>query len=148
MKRLVFVLLAVSLGLCLAGCGKKEAPVEESLEPMTMESLGALNATTPDIKPQVPEQALPGQTAALEPLPPAGPYKPSVNDMQTALKNAGYYTGAVDGKKGPLTKKAIEDFQRANGLEVDGKVGPKTWAVLSPYLNPAPAPEQTQQKKR
>ncbi|MCX5716492.1 MAG: peptidoglycan-binding domain-containing protein, partial [Candidatus Omnitrophica bacterium] len=43
--------------------------------------------------------------------------------IQTALKNAGLYIGQIDGKIGPLTKKAIEEFQKSNGLKVDGKVG-------------------------
>jgi peptidoglycan hydrolase-like protein with peptidoglycan-binding domain len=72
----------------------------------------------------------------LEPLPPAGPYKPTAEEIQTALKNAGYYNGAIDGKLGPMSKKAIEEFQKANGLQVDGKVGPKTWLALSSHLNP------------
>lgn len=54
--------------------------------------------------------------------------------IQTALKNAGYDAGPIDGKIGPKTKKGIKDFQAANGLAVDGKVGPKTWAKLSKYL--------------
>jgi len=35
-----------------------------------------------------------------------------------------------DGLLGPETHKAIEVFQAANGLVVDGWVGPKTRAVL------------------
>ncbi|MBP1693332.1 MAG: peptidoglycan-binding protein [Chloroflexi bacterium] len=31
---------------------------------------------------------------------------------------------AVDGKIGPKTRKAIQDFQRQKGLKVDGSVGP------------------------
>ncbi len=54
--------------------------------------------------------------------------------IQTALKNAGYDAGAIDGKIGAKTKKAIKDFQTANGLKADGKVGPKTWAKLSVYI--------------
>lgn len=54
--------------------------------------------------------------------------------IQTALRNAGFYQGSVDGKIGPLSKKAIEAFQRGNGLTADGKVGPKTWEKLEPYL--------------
>ena len=50
--------------------------------------------------------------------------------VQAALQAAGFYTGSVDGKSGPMTQKAIHDFQQANGLETDGKVGPKTWAKL------------------
>lgn len=54
--------------------------------------------------------------------------------IQTALKNAGFDPGPIDGKIGPKTKKAIKDFQAANGLTADGKVGPETWAKLSKYL--------------
>ena len=57
--------------------------------------------------------------------------------IQTALKNAGFYSGAIDGKIGHGSKRAIEAFQKQNNLKIDGKVGPKTWAVLQPYLNNA-----------
>ncbi|QKE72647.1 hypothetical protein HPK19_07435 [Arthrobacter citreus] len=36
----------------------------------------------------------------------------------------------VDGKFGPLTEKAIRDFQKKKGLTIDGKVGPITWSKL------------------
>jgi len=55
-------------------------------------------------------------------------------DVQTALKNAGFYAGSIDGKVGPKTKAAIDEFQKAKGLKVDGKVGPKTWAEMEKYL--------------
>jgi len=55
--------------------------------------------------------------------------------IQTALKNAGLYHGAIDGKIGPASKRAVEQFQSSNNLKIDGKVGPKTWAVLERYLN-------------
>ena len=55
--------------------------------------------------------------------------------IQTALKNLGLYNGAVDGKIGSATKRAIEQFQKDNNLKADGKVGPKTWAVLRKHLN-------------
>jgi peptidoglycan hydrolase-like protein with peptidoglycan-binding domain len=59
---------------------------------------------------------------------------PSVSQIQTALKNAGYAVG-VDGKMGSKSRSAIKDFQKANELQADGKVGKKTWALLEPYLN-------------
>ena len=59
-------------------------------------------------------------------------------DIQQALHNAGYNIGSIDGKMGPKTKKAIQDFQNENDLTVDGIVGKKTWAALKIYL------EQTQ----
>jgi peptidoglycan hydrolase-like protein with peptidoglycan-binding domain len=59
---------------------------------------------------------------------------PTSEEIQTALKNAGYYTGDIDGKIGPKSKQAIIDFQKDNDLETDGKVGPKTWSKLKEYL--------------
>lgn len=61
--------------------------------------------------------------------------------IQTALKNAGLYQGPIDGKIGPASRRAIEQFQQQNGLKVDGKVGPKTWAVLEPYFTGQAAPQ-------
>jgi Putative peptidoglycan-binding domain-containing protein len=55
-------------------------------------------------------------------------------DIQTALKAANFYTGNIDGKIGPKTKRAVIEFQKAKGLKADGKVGPKTWAELEKYL--------------
>ena len=57
-----------------------------------------------------------------------------VREIQRALVAAGFDPGPPDGKLGPRTKTAILDFQRANGLETDGKVGPKTWNKLESYL--------------
>ena len=60
--------------------------------------------------------------------------RPSAKQIQTALKNAGYYQGAVDGKIGKGTREAIKAFQSANNLSADGKVGKKIWAVLKNSL--------------
>jgi len=54
--------------------------------------------------------------------------------IQTALKNAGYYEGVVDGKMGKKTRKAVREFQKANNLHADGRVGKNTWMVLKDYL--------------
>ena len=64
--------------------------------------------------------------------------RPSVENIQQALQNAGLYQGKIDGVLGPKTKRAIEEFQTQNGLSVDGKVGPKTWEKLGSYLNRMP----------
>ena len=65
----------------------------------------------------------------------AGPgratHQPSVREIQHALKQAGFYRGNLDGKIGPLTKEAIIEFQKANGLKVDGVVGRETWGKMS-----------------
>lgn len=65
----------------------------------------------------------------------AATLKPSTREIQQALKNAGFYQGAVDGKTGPLTKSAVKEFQRIHGLKADGVVGKQTWAKLRSYAN-------------
>ncbi len=59
-----------------------------------------------------------------------GMYGTPVRDMQQALKNQGYFTGVVDGYFGEGTEKAVEAFQRYNGLQVDGVAGPATLRTL------------------
>lgn len=41
----------------------------------------------------------------------------------------------ADGIFGPITEEAVKDFQKANGLSVDGIVGAKTWAKLDTGTN-------------
>src|SRR3990167_4607270 len=65
---------------------------------------------------------------------PAESKKLSDRQVQTALKNAGFYRGSVDGKIGPTTTEAVKAFQRASGLKADGVVGRKTRASLMKYL--------------
>ena len=54
----------------------------------------------------------------------------TVREIQTRLKNWGYYSGAVDGVYGSGTEEAVRLFQRKNGLSVDGQVGDQTLAAL------------------
>ena len=53
-----------------------------------------------------------------------------VIQIQTKLKNWGYYTGAIDGIYGNATYNAVKKFQQKNGLVVDGVAGSKTLAAL------------------
>ena len=53
-----------------------------------------------------------------------------VAQIQTRLKNWGYYFGAVDGVYGGKTEDAVRYFQRKNGLAADGQVGNLTLAAL------------------
>ncbi len=58
----------------------------------------------------------------------------SKKDIQKALKNAGYYDGAIDGKIGPRTRSAIKAFQGDKGLKADGIPGAQTKDKLVKYL--------------
>lgn len=64
----------------------------------------------------------------------SGRFPPPIKQIQTALKNAGFYRGPVDGKMGSKTKAAVISFQKANGLKADGVVGKQTWLKLSRYV--------------
>ncbi len=57
---------------------------------------------------------------------------PEVKKLQEALNAYGIKPPLVpDSHFGPLTKAAVEKFQRAKGLVPDGVVGPLTWAALT-----------------
>lgn len=54
----------------------------------------------------------------------------TVTEIQTRLKNWGYYSGEIDGVFGSATEKAVKYFQQKNGLTADGVVGAQTLAAL------------------
>jgi len=147
MRKIALIITIFILAGLFYGCGRKQQSLEEMQQPMSMETLVTMSTTSPvagDAKASevnADSASILGPASAstvkLEPLPPPGPYKPTAYEIQAALKNAGFYSGAIDGKIGPVSKKAIVEFQKANDLAADGKVGPKTWAVLSLHLRPA-----------
>lgn len=53
-----------------------------------------------------------------------------VTSLQQRLKELGYFKGNTTKYFGPITKNAVINFQRANGLKTDGIVGQNTWNVL------------------
>ena len=141
---LIIALVALTLlPLAIFGCKgkveKSQAPETSAAMPEAMAPAGDTLATQE-----------PAQVVATETIPPSAapqvaqtPVQQTAvsqtsdtrnKDIQKALKNAGFYTGSADGKIGPKTKKAIEEFQSSKGLKADGKVGPKTWAELEKYL--------------
>ena len=56
---------------------------------------------------------------------------PDVKTLQERLKSDGVYSGPVTGYFGPLTKTAVEAYQKKNGLSTLGVVGPSTRALLN-----------------
>lgn len=53
-----------------------------------------------------------------------------VRDVQTALYVYGYYTGAIDGVVGPLTRTAIMRFQSDYNLQITGTITPELLDAL------------------
>lgn len=53
-----------------------------------------------------------------------------VRQIQTRLKNWGYYKGSIDGVYGSRTYSAVKSFQRKNGLTADGIAGQATLAAM------------------
>lgn len=139
---LTIALIAVlAIPLAVVGCkAKAEKPVEIQNE--VLESSALTEEMVPTQAPLEPAQMVAAETIPPTATPPVQPKPLPVTqekqdrnkDIQKALKAAGFYAGAVDGKIGPRTKKALLDFQKAKGLKADGKVGPKTWAELEKYL--------------
>lgn len=72
------------------------------------------------------------ETGGLEPveLLKEGSSGPLVKQLQQRLKDKGFNPGDIDGVLGLGTKAAVRAFQKANGLEADGVVGPQTWNAL------------------
>ena len=64
----------------------------------------------------------------------------AVKTLQRRLRDLGYYSGSIDGDFGDSTAAAVRAFQKANGLDVDGKVGSKT---LAPRRTATPRPTRT-----
>jgi LysM repeat protein len=64
--------------------------------------------------------------AALAATPASAFTNPQIPGLQVALQARGLYRGPIDGIAGPLTARAVRDFQRSRGLTVDGLAGPRT----------------------
>lgn len=62
-----------------------------------------------------------------------------VEKLQKLLNLKGNYKLVADGIFGAGTETAVKDYQKKNGLTVDGVVGDATWAKLN-YVAPKPAP--------
>ena len=66
-----------------------------------------------------------------------------VTEIQTRLKNWGYYAGEIDGVYGSRTEDAVRWFQRQNGLSTDGQAGPQTLAALGLPTGESGAPQDS-----
>ncbi|MFH0838945.1 MAG: peptidoglycan-binding protein [Candidatus Omnitrophota bacterium] len=140
-KKAACITIILSAVMILSsGCAKKQPASlpEDTLPPIELiqPSQMAQPQQVPTPTPQMPQSTItitPAQTLQ-EPSVESTVKMSREKEIQMALKNAGFYTGEIDGVVGSKTKKAIKDFQASKGLTVDGKVGPKTWAELERFL--------------
>jgi peptidoglycan hydrolase-like protein with peptidoglycan-binding domain len=102
------------------------------------QTLAALQADTYDVG---------GSSTPLAPEVNTNISSSSTTDLQSLLSSRGFYQGAIDGIKGPMTNAAILQAQSFYRLEVDGIAGSRTIAALqadsytpSGGSNPATAP--------
>lgn len=58
-----------------------------------------------------------------------------VKDLQTELRNQGFYSGVADGYYDEETTEAVKAFQRQNSLDEDGVAGPATQRLLFEDVN-------------
>lgn len=49
-----------------------------------------------------------------------------IANVQAQLQRSGYYRGELDGEFGPMTRRALLDYQEDNGLEVTGEIDEAT----------------------
>lgn len=142
MKKFVLFVVVIFAVAALFGCSKKKKTQEAALDNMTngVVSENVVSVTDTTASNNVPvvvdnAEAIPQTTGEMAAGAVSLKDQPTAKEIQQALKNAGFYTGKVDGTIGSKTKKAIKEFQDHNGLKADGKVGPKTWKILSTHLN-------------
>jgi peptidoglycan hydrolase-like protein with peptidoglycan-binding domain len=50
----------------------------------------------------------------------------AVRNVQSRLRNLGFYRGQIDGMWGPGTQTAVERFQQGRGLQPTGQINPTT----------------------
>ena len=73
-------------------------------------------------------QPAPAANTAAAPV--ADVSKDANKELQQALKDKGFYNGAIDGDLGQKTQEAVKAFKIANKLNADSVVGPKVKELL------------------
>ncbi|HEU4324626.1 MAG TPA: peptidoglycan-binding domain-containing protein [Roseiflexaceae bacterium] len=156
--------LVLGLALVCAGCGTQASVPPQTTQPTDSAAAPTAAAAPTTVAPTAAAPAAAPTTSATAPAAPtttpaASSPQPGgvltrtltlqdpplngedVRSVQQRLLDLGYgLVGDTDGLYGPQTEAAVRVFQLLNGLEVDGVLGPETWARLNdPGATPAEA---------
>jgi peptidoglycan hydrolase-like protein with peptidoglycan-binding domain len=118
-------------------------PVRADPEPVAAAPPEPVAAATPEPVAAAPPEPV---AAVPEPSEPVPERLERVTALQRQLAWLGFDPGPIDGHYGSLTTVAVERFQRAQGLAVDGVVSPTTAELLSDSA-PAPTTERMERVK-
>jgi lipoprotein-anchoring transpeptidase ErfK/SrfK len=133
----LFVAVVVAV-LGLAACGGDGKPASGRAAPATSLATSTTEAptttTAPAKKPRKATPAKPKEPRILRP----GMEGKDVAALQRRLAELGYEVTAADGEFGEATRHAVTAFQKVNGLDRDGAVGPKTRKALDHPRVPKP----------
>jgi peptidoglycan hydrolase-like protein with peptidoglycan-binding domain len=91
---------------------------------------GDLNPVTASALRSAPPPAPVASGAAAPPAAAEATDPTSVRTVQNRLHQLGFFTDPADGVWGPSTQVALENFQRARGLDVSGQLTPPTVAAM------------------
>jgi peptidoglycan hydrolase-like protein with peptidoglycan-binding domain len=128
--------LVRALQLRLAQAGDRPGPIDGRFGPETEQAVRRFQAArglaVDGIAGPVTLTALVSPTPVLYPGAGDGQSagSASVRSLQRGLAGLGFSPGPADGRYGPLTIRAVERFQAAHGLKVDGLVGIATGRAL------------------
>ena len=141
-RKISIICILLSSGLIIGGCattGLKQSDMElqglknqvQALEAQVQQKDEEINSLKEALdKPQEEVKSYSYQKSHVS----EGKSHPKAKQIQSALKNAGYNPGAIDGNMGKQTRDAIKAFQKANHLKADGFVGKRTWKLLRKHL--------------
>jgi peptidoglycan hydrolase-like protein with peptidoglycan-binding domain len=143
-KAMIYTVAALFLAVTVCGCASAPKKMQEEVAGIktrveTLETrVEGVETKQAEVEKTTGEQAqaleeLKGAKTNISVKSRTGKGSERIKDIQTCLKSAGFYNGEIDGVKGKQTRKAIKEFQKANGLEADGVVGKKTWELLTKY---------------
>ncbi len=129
----------------LAKLGHYKSTIDGSYGPVTRRAVAAFEKAKglkadgiadPKTRSALSQAATTPATSALR----QGMSGAKVKQLQTQLKKLGYYTASVDGSFGPVTKRAVQAFERKQGWKADGIAGAQVQAALAKAAAAKPAP--------